>query len=657
LKSIFRISPWIGLLLIVGSLSAQTSEPLASHRQGKDDAKRIRVVYPKPGQRIGAVDTTFILGHLPDLSPLKPEDLVLVVNDSSTFPIHASGGFLAWVPIAPGEFTFRLRAFPKDLIDSLRTPAVAVAAGSLAVVVPQPLKSARTDSLEIPGDYRPPMGDLVLSAGETLQFSCQASPDMIAWASIPGLADSIPMTETDPRPQPFWGENVFGAGAVPESLLIRGIYTGEINIPDSARVIDQRITYHIALPESVIAVLRSLLGIAPPDSIDNRFFMSLTARDTAQSRYRISANHPEYPFTVRFSDSMQILRHGPLRGYFATFQPAGIEASVVGTEGDWFKLRLSETQYAWAAKRSVTVLPRGSIPPKSLLKVVRMYSEPDRVRIECALSGKHAFQVFEDNQRTIRVRLFGVTSDTDWIRYDFSDSLIDLATWNQPEPGVYEMVFRLTQDIWGYDAYYEGNSFYVQLNRPPVRVHSIKGKRIVIDPGHSADPGSIGPTGYTEAEANLGIAKTVAYILRRRGAEVIMTREDTSHVALYDRPALAKSADADLFVSIHNNALPDGVNPFVNNGTSSYYYHPHSMPLAREIHRRMIGATGLSDHGFYHGNLAVQRPTQYPAVLVECAFMILPEQEALLQTKRFRISVARAIADGIEAFLKGYDRD
>ena len=136
-----------------------------------------------------------------------------------------------------------------------------------------------------------------------------------------------------------------------------------------------------------------------------------------------------------------------------------------------------------------------------------------------------------------------------------------------------------------------------------------------------------------------------------------MTREDTSHVPLYDRPSIAKAVDADLFVSVHNNALPDGVNPFTNNGTSSYYYHPHSMPLARAIHRRMIAATGLPDHGLYYGNLAVQRPTQYPAVLIECAFMIIPEQEALLKTKRYRIAVARAIADGIEEFLEGYDND
>jgi N-acetylmuramoyl-L-alanine amidase len=64
----------------------------------------------------------------------------------------------------------------------------------------------------------------------------------------------------------------------------------------------------------------------------------------------------------------------------------------------------------------------------------------------------------------------------------------------------------------------------------------------------------------------------------------------------------------------------------------------------------------LPDHGFYHGNLAVARPTQYPAVLVECAFMMIPEQEAALKTDEFRKQIAKGIVKGIKAFFKEADR-
>jgi N-acetylmuramoyl-L-alanine amidase len=262
--------------------------------------------------------------------------------------------------------------------------------------------------------------------------------------------------------------------------------------------------------------------------------------------------------------------------------------------------------------------------------------------------------VEEEDRRVLRLRLYGVTTDTDWIRYDFSDHLVDLATWSEPEPDLYEFVLRLNEDIWGYNTYYDGTKLMLVFTEAPDDVDDIKGKVIVVDPGHAADPGSIGPTGYTEAEANLAIALKLKHRLEDKGAKVVMTREDNSDTPLYDRPAIAKVNNADLFVSIHNNALPDGVNPFENNGSATFYYHPHSIDLARAIQTQLLKATKLPDYGLYHGNLAVNRPTQYPAVLVECAFMIIPEQEALLKTDDFRDDIAKAITEGIKKFLEGY---
>jgi len=123
-----------------------------------------------------------------------------------------------------------------------------------------------------------------------------------------------------------------------------------------------------------------------------------------------------------------------------------------------------------------------------------------------------------------------VTSNTDWIRYDCADSLVDLATWSQPEEGLFEIKIALTTDLWGYDTYYTGNNFYLKLIRPPKMVGSVKGKTIVIDPGHASDPGSIGPTGLTEAEANLNIALALRDELIKRGAKVVMTRMNMQHV-------------------------------------------------------------------------------------------------------------------------------
>jgi len=612
----------------------------------------VQVVYPKPGQVVTAVDSTFIFGNL--LGGVDPDDCLLVINNEEV-RIHSDGGWLAFLPVTPGDFVFDVRLFNRD--NRLKEPGAAppIAAIHVPVRIPEPIRTLPCYLPQIAGDYRPPRGDIVLASGDRLHVMFRGTPGLQAWFSIPDLVDSVPMTETAPHNQPYWGESVFGAGAVPDSVKVGGIYSGFFAVTDTVSALDKPVVYHLVHADIASVVVQLLQNPFSPNLIEWLRWLHPKGEVSLESSYLVSMNLPAYPFAVRFTDSVQIIRHGPRKGYFSIFQPEGVTALAVGAEGEWYKVRLSATQYAWVNLNSVEPLEKGILPPKSYLTSIRTYGSNDDLVVEFPLAGKHPFRIVEDDKRTIRIQLFGVTGDTDWIRYDFSDPLVNIATWSQPEPDLYELTVTTNEDIWGYDAYYVGNTFYFQLNKPPSDVRWIKGKRIVIDPGHSADPGAIGPTGLTEAEANLGIALVVAKILRTGGAEVILTRDDDSDIPLYDRPAIAKAHDADLFVSIHNNALPDGVNPFTNNGVSTYYYHPHSIELARSIQSEMIKATGLPDHGLFYGNLAVNRPTQYPAVLVECAFMMIPEQEAMLKTDRFRRKVAWAIVRGISGFLKGYD--
>jgi N-acetylmuramoyl-L-alanine amidase len=130
-----------------------------------------------------------------------------------------------------------------------------------------------------------------------------------------------------------------------------------------------------------------------------------------------------------------------------------------------------------------------------------------------------------------------------------------------------------------------------------------------------------------------------------------MTRTTDSAVDLWPRVAFAEAAGADLFVSIHNNALPDGINPFTNNGTSVFYNQPRSAPLASAVQRAMVRRLELPDLGIGRGDLAVIRGTWMPSVLVEGMFMILPEQEAALRTTSGTRRYARGVYDGIRTFL------
>ena len=623
----------------------------------------IVVVYPKPDQCIGAVDSTFIFGHMP---PQQRDWSYRLTINQRPVAVHPGGGFLAFLPLSPGEFAFHLEAeLTHRRHDDWRTRRKQVREReqigyaerltcTLSVQVPEPLRPLSTDSVQIAGEYNPPEGDLALTAGDRLEVAFRGTPGCRAWFSLPGIADSVPMIETQPRPQPYWGEAVFGKGAIPDSLKLRGIYSGFIVLPPSVEILSS----HLAPPSIIDVAQRLFTHTSAPYQLEliEYFDLARCDPDMAVSSFSVSLGDGTFPFVVRFTDSVQTVRHGPRRGYLSIFQPEGVEALVVGAEGDWYKVQLSRTRFGWVNRMSVRKLPQGVLPPRSYLSSIRTFGSDSALLIEFPLSGRHPYCVIEEDRRTLRVQLFGVTSDTDWIRYDFGDDLVDLATWSQPEDGLYELTLHLAHEIWGYDSRYESNNLCLRINKPPARVGKLKGKTVVLDPGHSRDPGAIGPTGYTEAEANLEIALVLRERLQKRGARVVMTRDDDRHVDLYDRPAIAGACDADLFISIHNNALPDGVNPFVNHGVSTYYYHPHSIDLARRIQEELLKATRLGDFGLYHGNLAVNRPTQYPAVLVECAFMMIPEHEALLKTEKFRKKVAKAISKGIEEFLEEYDR-
>ena len=123
-------------------------------------------------------------------------------------------------------------------------------------------------------------------------------------------------------------------------------------------------------------------------------------------------------------------------------------------------------------------------------------------------------------------------------------------------------------------------------------------------------------------------------------------------MGLTQRVVAAQDTDAEVLVSIHANALPDGVNPFENNGTSVYYFHPRAVELARELNRALVRQFGFPDLGIGRGDLALARPTWLPSALTEGLFLMIPEQEAVLASEDGQWRYARGIVEGIAVFLR-----
>jgi N-acetylmuramoyl-L-alanine amidase len=73
--------------------------------------------------------------------------------------------------------------------------------------------------------------------------------------------------------------------------------------------------------------------------------------------------------------------------------------------------------------------------------------------------------------------------------------------------------------------------------------------------------------------------------------------------------------------------------------------------LAEAVHRQFQKNLPLNDHGLFYGNLVLCRGTEFPSILVEPAFIIVPREEALLREAAFQEKIASAIAAGIKEFL------
>jgi len=164
--------------------------------------------------------------------------------------------------------------------------------------------------------------------------------------------------------------------------------------------------------------------------------------------------------------------------------------------------------------------------------------------------------------------------------------------------------------------------------------------------------GAHGPSGLWEPVATLAVAQRAKTLLEQAGATVLLTRTDATPVDLFPRTRFAEQHDADVLVSIHANALPDGVNPFVNNGTSVYYFHPRSAGLARALDRALVAELGARDLGMGRGDYALVRNPWYPSALTEGLFMMIPEQEAMLGSPEGQLRYARGVVRGIEDFLR-----
>jgi N-acetylmuramoyl-L-alanine amidase len=210
---------------------------------------------------------------------------------------------------------------------------------------------------------------------------------------------------------------------------------------------------------------------------------------------------------------------------------------------------------------------------------------------------------------------------------------------------------------------------------PPKRRGTTAANSICLDPGHGGkDPGfRVGSN--QEKKYTLLLAQELRDQLKRAGWMVTLTRTRDAFVELSERPDVARRKRADLFLSLHFNAVQSSQNsvqgaevycltpagaPSTNAGGegagagwfSGNRYNDQNMFLAYHLQKALKRNLAVEDRGVHRARFAVLRDATVPAALIEAGFMSHPAEGRRIFTAEYRRQIARAIVEAVEAWKR-----
>lgn len=180
---------------------------------------------------------------------------------------------------------------------------------------------------------------------------------------------------------------------------------------------------------------------------------------------------------------------------------------------------------------------------------------------------------------------------------------------------------------------------------------------IVIDPGHGGeDPGKVGSNDVLEKDLNLQIAKKVISRLKKKGIEIVTTREDDNVPTakkkdLEQRIQLINDTNPKLTVCIHQNSFPEAS----VKGAQVFYYTPNETAKeAAGIVQEELRTVDPENQRQIKANdtYYMLKHTNVPTIIVECGFLTNPEEAEKLTNEEYQDQLADAICTGIIKWLE-----
>ena len=583
----------------------------------------VKVRYPADNQLLTTRDSNFILGSL------GSGDAALTINGVSV-PVAPNGAFLGWVANPPAAAP-RYEVVVARGADTVRR--------TLRVRYVTRLLLPTSGRLIVDSNSLQPSSRTRVRPEELVRVSVRAPSNALLWVEGPDgvRRPMIPLVRT----QTTAVQALAGKADPTVSVPVNGTQAGGVD--------DIGVTFATDVSGRRLAAGSRIVAARGADTIR----LAIPAIQVNDPESLVLGMLRSTSTIGADTDRVVNARTVPDGTYKWLLHP-GTVLEVTGRQNGSTRVQLDPALEVWVANDDVVTLPEGTAMPRRVTGGLRVTPSKDWVDLVISLGERPAFLV-EPDGRTIVLTLYGVQVNPEISPILGNDTLIRRISWDQVTSERARITLTLSRPVYGWLSLWDERrrAFVLRVRRIPTidPAHPLAALTIAIDPGHPP-AGATGPTGLYEGDAVLPVGKLVADLLRERGANPMMTRTTLGPVGLTERGVASRRADAHAFVSIHLNALPDGVNPFTANGTSTLFFHQASEPLAREVERELVARFGLRDLGVHYQNLAVARPSWYPAVLTEGLFVMLPEQEAAMRDVGFQRRYAEAIVAGLEAYFR-----
>ena len=187
----------------------------------------------------------------------------------------------------------------------------------------------------------------------------------------------------------------------------------------------------------------------------------------------------------------------------------------------------------------------------------------------------------------------------------------------------------------------------------------LRGKRIVIDPGHGGAERGVTVAGVTEADLMWDLARRLEGRMAATGMEALLTRREDTCPTDAERAAFANAAGAAVVLSLHVDANrsmhAEGLATF-HFGNGSGITSTVGEALAGYIHRELTSRTAMLDLGTQARTWEMLRLTRMPTVRVEIGYLTNMGDRRRLLDPAFRDIVAEGILVGVKRlYLQGQD--